>query len=230
MPGTLKVGGNIIASHTGVEGAGTVTLQNIFASTSDVQGNHKEGTITTGTNSLTVNNSTDILNGDYVVGEGIAPGTTVSSGEGTTTLTLSANVNASLSAAPVSFYHNNKALSAGTVAGGLCRAWVKFDSSGVISSSYNVSSVTDESGTYHQADYTVNFTTAMPDADYIITGAGQSPATQAYYMSVFGVDPTVDPTASNCRVTFRTVVNQGASAAEINLDTEPDFGYVAFFR
>lgn len=28
MPGTLKVGGNIIASHTGVEGAGTVTLQN----------------------------------------------------------------------------------------------------------------------------------------------------------------------------------------------------------
>ena len=29
MPGTLKVGGNIIASHTGVEGGGTVTLQNI---------------------------------------------------------------------------------------------------------------------------------------------------------------------------------------------------------
>lgn len=29
MPGTLKVGGNIIASHTGVEGAGTVTLGNV---------------------------------------------------------------------------------------------------------------------------------------------------------------------------------------------------------
>jgi microcystin-dependent protein len=28
MPGTLKVGGNIIASHSGVEGAGEVTLQN----------------------------------------------------------------------------------------------------------------------------------------------------------------------------------------------------------
>src|SRR6056300_1128571 len=28
MAGQLKVGGNIIASHSGVEGAGTVTLQN----------------------------------------------------------------------------------------------------------------------------------------------------------------------------------------------------------
>jgi len=28
MSGTLKVGGNIIASHSGVEGAGEVTLQN----------------------------------------------------------------------------------------------------------------------------------------------------------------------------------------------------------
>lgn len=163
MPGTLKVGGNIIASHTGVEGAGTVTLQNIFASTSDVQGNHKEGTITTGTNILTVNNSTDILNGDYVVGEGIAPGTTVSSGEGTTTLTLSANVNASLSAAPVSFYHNNKALSAGTVAGQLCRAWVNFSAaaSPSIRSSYNVTSVTQDGGT---GKYLINLLSALPDS------------------------------------------------------------------
>ena len=29
MSGTLKVGGNIIASHSGVEGAGEVTLQNV---------------------------------------------------------------------------------------------------------------------------------------------------------------------------------------------------------
>ena len=29
MPGTLKVGGNTIATHTGVEGAGTVSANNV---------------------------------------------------------------------------------------------------------------------------------------------------------------------------------------------------------
>ena len=33
MAGTLKVGGNIIATHTGVEGAGTVTLSNVALGT-----------------------------------------------------------------------------------------------------------------------------------------------------------------------------------------------------
>ena len=45
-----------------------------------------------------------------------------------------------------------------------CRAWVKFNGSGTvaINGSGNVTSITDN-GT---GDYTVNFTTAMPDADY----------------------------------------------------------------
>jgi uncharacterized protein (AIM24 family) len=45
-----------------------------------------------------------------------------------------------------------------------CRAWVNFDGTGTpaIRSSGNVSSITDN-GT---GDYTVNFTTAMPDANY----------------------------------------------------------------
>jgi len=40
MPGTLKVGGNIIASHTGVEGAGTVTLGNVVLGDSAVPTNN----------------------------------------------------------------------------------------------------------------------------------------------------------------------------------------------
>jgi len=36
MAGQLKVGGNIIASHSGVEGAGTVTLQNVTLGDSGV--------------------------------------------------------------------------------------------------------------------------------------------------------------------------------------------------
>jgi hypothetical protein len=47
-----------------------------------------------------------------------------------------------------------------------CRAWVNFDGTGTpsIRASGNVTSITDN-GT---GDYTVNFTTAMPDANYAI--------------------------------------------------------------
>lgn len=49
-----------------------------------------------------------------------------------------------------------------------CRAWVNFDGTGTVAirASGNVSSITDN-GT---GDYTVNFTTAMPDVNYSATG------------------------------------------------------------
>jgi hypothetical protein len=52
----------------------------------------------------------------------------------------------------------------GTAPSFLCRAWVNFNGTGTvaINASGNVSSVTDN-GT---GSYTVNFTTAMPDANY----------------------------------------------------------------
>lgn len=65
----------------------------------------------------------------------------------------------------------NKSLngaSFGTVSGSaplfLCRAWVNFNGTGTVAirASGNVSSITDNATGY----YTVNFTTAMPDADY----------------------------------------------------------------
>lgn len=133
-----------------------------FASTSEVQGTHTTGSITTGTTALTVASATGISTGDYVVGEGITPGTTVSAGGGTTSLTLSANAGATLSSDPVSFYKSNKVLSPGLVAGGLCRAWVNFDGvNQTIRSSFNISSIS-----YATGDYTINFATAMPDANY----------------------------------------------------------------
>ncbi len=60
------------------------------------------------------------------------------------------------------------------------RAWVNFNGTGTpaIRASGNVSSITDN-GT---GDYTVNFSTAMSDADYstIVTGSNWSDAVQAY--------------------------------------------------
>jgi hypothetical protein len=54
-------------------------------------------------------------------------------------------------------------------ASGLCKAWVNFNGTGTVAirASYNVSSITDN-GT---GDYTVNFTTAMADANYSVVGS-----------------------------------------------------------
>lgn len=56
----------------------------------------------------------------------------------------------------------------GTTIGTLCRAWVNFNGTGTVAirGSFNVSSITDN-GT---GLYTVNFTTALPDANYSVSG------------------------------------------------------------
>ena len=60
----------------------------------------------------------------------------------------------------------------GTNNGTLCRAWVNFNGTGTVAirASFNVSSITDN-GT---GDYTVNFTTALADANYSVSMAGGS--------------------------------------------------------
>jgi len=56
-----------------------------------------------------------------------------------------------------------------TEQGQLCKAWVNFNGTGTVAirASYNVSSITDH-GT---GDYTINFTTALVDANYAVTVA-----------------------------------------------------------
>jgi hypothetical protein len=60
----------------------------------------------------------------------------------------------------------------GNQTGTLCRAWVNFDPSSlsaVIRASFNVSSVTYNA----VGDYTVNFTNAMTDTNYAVSGAAR---------------------------------------------------------
>jgi hypothetical protein len=77
----------------------------------------------------------------------------------------------------------------------ICKAWVNFNgttSPGTIRSSYNVSSVT-KNGT---GDYTVNFTTAMADANYSVAGSsGNLNSTLYGVLAVTNV-----PTVSSVRV------------------------------
>jgi len=56
--------------------------------------------------------------------------------------------------------------SSGTEIGTFCRAWVNFNGTGTVAirASFNVSSITDNG----VGNYTVNFTTAMPDVNYCV--------------------------------------------------------------
>jgi hypothetical protein len=157
---------NIVLNSDGTIG-GTA-----LATTSDVNGVNTTGTVTSGTTSLVVASATGIAAGMFVVGEGITPGTTVSS-IASTTVTLSANANTTLSADPVTFYSATKILTPAVVGSQLCRAWVNFNGSSTVAirAAFNVSSITDH-GT---GDYTVNFTTAFADANYAVAGHCGSP-------------------------------------------------------
>ena len=58
---------------------------------------------------------------------------------------------------------------------GIAKAWVNFvGSTAVINASFNVSSVTRTAA----GNYTINFTTAMPNANYSVCAMGNNP--QAY--------------------------------------------------
>ena len=58
--------------------------------------------------------------------------------------------------------------SSGTEIGQLCKAWVNFNGTGTVAirTNFNVSSITDNA----TGDYTVNFTTAMANVNYCVSG------------------------------------------------------------
>jgi hypothetical protein len=89
--------------------------------------------------------------------------------------------------------------SSANVIQGSAKAWVNFNGTGTVAirSSYNVSSITDN-GT---GDYTINFTTAMPNANYsLVATTGASAVgtngwqTKGYQSSATGY------TASSARI------------------------------
>jgi hypothetical protein len=61
---------------------------------------------------------------------------------------------------------------------GVPKAWVNFNGTGTVAirDSFNVSSITDN-GT---GDYTINFATAMPNANYAVTLTAQRSATNSF--------------------------------------------------
>ncbi len=104
-----------------------------------------------------------------------------------------------------------------------CRAWVNFNGTGTpaIRASGNVSSITDN-GT---ADYTVNFTNAMPDANYSANGSGGVNGSRSLGVAFNFTSATgalILPTTSALRLS--TYVPSS------NTPSDPDYVYVAVFR
>jgi hypothetical protein len=101
---------------------------------------------------------------------------------------------------------------------------VNFNGTGTVAirAAFNVSSIQDN-GT---GDYTVNFTTAMPDVNYTATGSSSFIGTSFYPTPIAfnnnnGTGALVPPTTTAVRISAR---NNSFSAAD------PEYVYIAVFR
>lgn len=91
-----------------------------------------------------------------------------------------------------------------------CRAWVNFNGTGTVAirASGNVSSITDN-GT---GDYTVNFTIAMPDANYSIGSTVAFSTTSTSLVAALRVVQPSDKLTTSCRF-YASYANQSVSGS-----------------
>jgi len=100
---------------------------------------------------------------------------------------------------------------------GIAKAWCQFGgTTPTIYGSFNIGSIT-KNGT---GDYTFNFTTAMPNANYAFVGSASINLSTAGYTSFFpnslvGVPYFQAPTTTTCRATLSTS-SSGAQASDVS--------------
>lgn len=101
----------------------------------------------------------------------------------------------------------------------VCRAWVNFNGTGTVAirASGNVSSITDNG----VGDYTVNFTTAMPDANYCAALSCRRSSASDGNLTIL-LDRTNNPTTTAFRL---RVSNASAGGVE-----DTDTVFASFFR
>jgi len=109
---------------------------------------------------------------------------------------------------------------------GLAKAWVNFNGTGTVAirASYNVSSITDNGS----GDYTVNFTTAMPDANYsavcmVSTNNVEAGGRSGNVMMILN---STAPTAS----AFRVINLFGASSSTVSGNGDVTYSNISIFR
>ena len=105
---------------------------------------------------------------------------------------------------------------------GIAKAWVNFNgTAGTIRNSFNVTSLT-KNGT---GDYTINFTTAMPNADYAWAYGGNNSDDLATGGNSTVANTTVaNQTTSTLRIQTRYQVSTISGLADMTLITIAVFG------
>jgi hypothetical protein len=100
-----------------------------------------------------------------------------------------------------------------TVVNGSAKAWVNFNGTGTVAirAAFNVSSITDN-GT---GDYTVNFTTAMPDVNY--SAAGMSAEALGTPFNRLVVVNTMTTSALRIAVQAPNFSNQDTNIVMVNI-------------
>ena len=115
---------------------------------------------------------------------------------------------------------------ASTNGSGLAKAWVSFNASGTILKAYNVSSITVR-GT---GQWTINFTTALADANYVMAGNAAYGPTYTNSGGIFvsfnwdGTNGTA-PTTTSCQINTVRGTYTGSDAVYFN----PALTTVVFF-
>jgi hypothetical protein len=170
--------------------AGVATQNNVY---NVVTANANTGV---GNTTVTFTSNTAAINvGMIIYGGGFGRGATVSSFINANTLVVSTAAANTATNTKISFVEPNRVVTADVAGPGLCKAWVNFNGTGTVAirAAFNVSSIQDN-GT---GDYTVNFTTAMPDVNYSHSGSGGKLITS----SISDIDVSrVNSSASNMRI------------------------------
>lgn len=204
-------------------------------------------TFAAGTNVLLMNPAGTLATGTITMPSAPADGMTItiSTTQEITALTLNGNTGQSIGGSQVARLPANSAMqfvyrltnttwyritssalgNVGTAPVYAARAWVNFNGTGTVAirASGNVTSITDN-GT---GDYTVNFTTAMPDADYstIVAGNGAFGVDRESHSSIYTTISNATetaPTTTSAKVGF---CNAGATAG-----TDLKYVCVSIFR
>jgi hypothetical protein len=100
-------------------------------------------------------------------------------------------------------------------ASGLCKAWVNFNGTSTVAirGSYNVSSITDNG----VGDYTVNFTTALVDANYAVSTTAMVVADQGSSFQ-FGIRTTTNTSTAATTKTTTTLRLLSRRESDVDLN------------
>ena len=103
----------------------------------------------------------------------------------------------------------------------MCRAWVNFNGAGTVSTNQTIRASGNVTSVFKNAtgDYTITFTTAMPDANYVMSGSGALTATR-----VLLVAPNANATPTTTTIRITTLIPNTAAAGDA------DYIFISIFR